>query len=419
MAKLWIVGGGPGQESMATGEVRAVIGAAERVLSTTKLDWEILKGKKEQEKKIQVCTLPALMEALLDNGPSSTAVLVSGDCGFFSVSDRLVQKFADRYEIELVNGISSIQYFSAKIAVAYDDAEMISMHGRDGRIVPKVSYHKKVFALTGGDYKAHDVCRLLSESGLGHVAVWVGEKLSRPDETIIKGTAEELRHNVFDNLSVMCIRNETAQNPHEPLCDEDFIRGGAPMTKEEVRAVSLQKLRIQPRDTVYDIGAGTGSVSVESARRAFAGYVYAIEVKEEACLLMQQNRAKHGAYNMTVIKGKAPDAFEGLAAPDKAFIGGSMGNMDVIVRSLIQKNPDIRIVANAVTLQSIGQILESFSRHGLHTDTICINAAKSKKLGGYDMMTAQNPIYIVTGYRQEDSQSNDKDAQKSSAGGME
>jgi precorrin-6Y C5,15-methyltransferase (decarboxylating) len=137
---------------------------------------------------------------------------------------------------------------------------------------------------------------------------------------------------------------------------------------------------------------------VELARTAFEGFVYAIEAKCDACALVKENAAKHGAFNIEIINGEAPAALDGLPAPDKAFIGGSSGNLDAILEKLTSLNPDIKIVVNAITLQTINQVMECFEKHGItDTDIACVNIATSKKVGAYDMMMAQNPVYIITG----------------------
>ena len=389
MEKLYVVGSGPGDEKLLTEKAKDTIKNAARILNTRSR------------------ALPELMVELKNKTDGTTVLLVSGDCGFYSVSKNILRDFSGQYEIELVNGISSIQYFSAKTAIPYDDAVICSMHGKNNvlGIVAKAAYNKKVFALTGGAFKAHDICGILYKSGLSDIKVTVGEKLSYPDERIVEGTADELKEKIFDDLSVMYIENKTFANPHLPLCDEDFIRGDIPMTKAEVRWLSIQKLGILPHETVYDIGAGTGSVAVEMARKAFEGFVYAVEMKEEACSLIEQNKIRHGAYNLEVICAKAPGGMDSLPKPDKAFIGGSSGNMQAILGALTAKNPSVKIVANAITLQSIGQIIEGYEKCGLAaTDIVCVNIAKSKKIGGYDMMTAQNPVYIVTGQGRGDEQ---------------
>lgn len=388
MDKLYIVGVGVGDETLLTEKAVGVITGVDRVLST---------GGRQCPAKAKSCTLAELDKALENKTGGSTAVLVGGDCGFFSVSRGIIEKFSGLYDIELVNGISSVQYFSARIAVPYDDALICSMHGRNERLVPKVAYNRKVFVLTGGEYKAHNICEMLFRAGLSALRVRVGERLSYPDERIIEGTAGELKDLTFDGLSVMYIENESFVSPHSPLRDVDFIRGGAPMTKEEVRWLSLQKLGIQPADVVYDIGAGTGAVSVEMARKAFDGLAYAVEMNADACDLITQNKLKHGAYNLDIVHAKAPEGLDALPKPDKAFIGGSSGEISGILSMLIKKNPAVKVVSTAVSLQGLSRILEGYEKVGADTDVICVNIAKAKRVKGYDIMTAQNPVYIVTG----------------------
>ena len=381
MKKLYIIGLGVGKNELLTFRAKQIIDSSDRILNSRDIK------------------IKELFERLKTTESETTVVLVSGDCGFYSVSKSIISDFSEIYNIEIINGISSIQYFSSKLLVSYDDAKIISLHGRDNLIVPFVAYNKKLFALTGGAIKAHDVCKILCRLGLSSIKIWVGEKLSFPDERIMSGTALSLSNEVFGNLSVMYIENDFASNPHISIKDEEFIRGNSPMTKEEVRYLSLQKLAIEKTDIVYDIGAGTGSVAVEMARKAFEGVVYAIEKKEEACSLIEKNRSKHGAYNLEIINATAPEGFNELPVPNKAFIGGSSGNIDKILNYLVASNPNIKIVANVIALQSLNEVLECFVKYGLiNVETICVNISRSKKLGKYDMMIAQNPIYIITAY---------------------
>jgi len=334
----------------------------------------------------------------LKEDTGETAVLVSGDSGFFSVTQTLVKDFSGLYEIEVLPGIGSIPYFSAKLKIPYDDAELISLHGRSEKIVPKVVYNKKVFALTGGANNVSEICRTLCRCGLGNAIVYIGERLSCSDERIVQGKAADFENEDFDSLSVMCIENNEAVNPHTPLHDKDFIRRNVPMTKEEVRWIAIQKLGICPSDVIFDIGAGTGSVSMEMARRAYDGLVYAIETNEDACTLVRENMDKHGTFNIEIVRGKAPDSLEGLPTPDCAFIGGSSGSMGAILVKLLSLNPSVRVAATAVTLQSLHQITDGFKRHRISgMEIICVNIAKSKTVGSYDMMMAQNPVYIISG----------------------
>ena len=179
------------------------------------------------------------------------------------------------------------------------------------------------------------------------------------------------------------------------LPDEAFDRGEAPMTKSEVRAVSLSKLALTPEAVVYDVGAGSGSVAVECARMLPGGQVYAIEKKPEAAALTQRNAQKFGLNNLRVVEGAAPEALTALPAPTHAFIGGSSGSMREIIEVLLDKNPRVRLVVNAVTLETLSELTEIAKAFAL-SDIVEISAAKPRKLGRYQLMTGQNPVYIFT-----------------------
>jgi precorrin-6Y C5,15-methyltransferase (decarboxylating) len=178
--------------------------------------------------------------------------------------------------------------------------------------------------------------------------------------------------------------------------DELFIRGNIPMTKSEVRAVSISKLELEPDSILYDVGAGTGSVSVEAALAAKQGHVYAFEQKPEGCDLIAQNAEKFGVHNLTIVSGKAPETFHGLPAPDRVFIGGTGGNMTEILDELLQNNAGLRIVLNLIALESLNQALTYIKEKNLSSEIVALQVSKAEKIGPYHMMQGQNPIYIIT-----------------------
>ena len=168
------------------------------------------------------------------------------------------------------------------------------------------------------------------------------------------------------------------------------------MTKSEVRALSVAKLKICDDSVIYDVGAGTGSVSIEMALCAVNGMVYAIEKEEAAADLIEVNKVKFKTPNLQVIRGLAPEAMADLPKPTHAFIGGSSGNLKDIIACLLDKNPDIRIVINSVTIETLEETTQVIKEFNLVEEEItCINVSKARKLGKYHLMTAQNPVYIA------------------------
>ena len=187
--------------------------------------------------------------------------------------------------------------------------------------------------------------------------------------------------------------------------DEWFIRGEIPMTKSEVRAVSVSKLELCRDNIVYDIGAGTGSVSVEAALKVPEGPVYAFEQKDEGCALIRANAEQAGVKNLTVVPGKAPESLYGYPAPDRVFLGGSSGNMEEILDLVTELNPAVQLVINVIALESLSQAMEWFRKKGWEPEVVCMQVSRAAKRGPYHMMQAQNPIYVLTAQGQQTHQS--------------
>ena len=183
--------------------------------------------------------------------------------------------------------------------------------------------------------------------------------------------------------------------------DDAFLRSQVPMTKQEVRAAALGKLAVRPTDTVWDVGAGTGSVSVELALAARLGRTYAVECQEEACDLIRANRQRLGAWNLTLIPGKAPEALVDLPAPDAVFIGGTKGNMESVLDAVLGKNPNARICIAAIALETLSAAVTALTARGLTAEVTQIGVSRTKTAGKLHLLMANNPVFLITGHRAE------------------
>ena len=181
--------------------------------------------------------------------------------------------------------------------------------------------------------------------------------------------------------------------------DNAFLRGDVPMTKQEVRAAALAKLGVKPADTVWDVGAGTGSVSVELALAAPRGHVYAVECAPDACDLIRKNREKFRAYNLTLIEGRAPEALAALPAPDAVFIGGTKGSMAAVVDTVLAKNPDARICISAIALETMSAAVAALTARGLAAEVAQIAVSRTRPAGQLHLLMANNPVFLITGER--------------------
>lgn len=325
------------------------------------------------------------------------ACLMSGDTGFYSGAKQILARLdRSRFDVRVECGISSIVYLASKLGETWQDAYLTSAHGRESNLVGLARTHAKVFTLLSGQDTVHKLCSMMKEYEMD-VTIAVGQNFGYPDEKVVKGTPEELLAMEFGDLCVAMIFNATPDrcNPIG-IPDEEFVRGDAPMTKSEVRALSVAKLKLTDDSVVYDIGAGTGSVSIEMALTAVNGTVYAVEREDVAADLIEVNKRKFRTPNVEVVRGLAPEAMVDLPLPTHAFIGGSAGNLKEIVQCLLSKNPDIRIVINSVTIETMAETSEVIRELNLvEEEIVCVNVSRSRKLGKYHLMTAQNPVYIA------------------------
>ncbi len=397
MLRVNIVGIGPGNPKLLTGAAREVIEQSTILIGDKRMLANFASGKRTYDtiKTAEICKICSEADADKD----IVSVLVSGDVGFFSLAKTISGKLPD-CECVRYCGISSLVYFAQLLEMSWDDAKIVSMHGRRQNFIEAVAHNQKVFALTGGENSPQALCAKLCAHGLGGVTVYVGENLSYGDEKVTCLTAEEGAEKTFGSLSVMMIINEDAKalahNVHG-LSDDLFIRSKVPMTKQEIRAVSVSKLMPQETDVIYDIGAGTGSCSIELALQAKRGMVYAFERNPEALELIGKNKELFGVENLTVVAGEASENLEAMPVPDCVFIGGSGGNLCKMLDCIYSKNASCRVVVNAITVETLIEVVEYYKqREDYALDIVNVFAARAKKLGAYNLMMSQNPVYIMT-----------------------
>lgn len=401
--KVYLIGMGPGKEELLTEEAKRcleesdVLIGAERLLSIWKkaADKPLFNSYKKEE----------IISFLGKHPEYRTAALVySGDIGFYSGA-RDMAGLLPEYDIRPVTGISSPIYLLNRLGLAWQEIPFASCHGQSTRLIPTLLCRGRVCALIGRGEEVSSLCNRLLDFGMEDVKLAVGQRLSYPEEKIVTGTPRTLASQTFDGLSVLYL--ELIKEPEAAaywrkavpgIPDEAFLRDKVPMTKYGIRVLSLGKLKLKEDSVVYDVGAGTGSVSIEAAVRCKKGMVYAIEQKPEAVELIQKNRKRFCAENLEVIEGTAPECLEALPAPTHAFIGGSGGRLEEIIEAVRRKNPKVRFVINAVTLETLGQLSqlsERFPEYG-KMDVLQAGLSVSRPLGRYHIMSGENPVFIVT-----------------------
>ena len=393
--QITILGVGTGNEGSMTLAAEQACLEAELIIGAKRVTEALTRFRKETANAI----LPKdILNIIETSSARRIVVAMSGDTGFYSGTKNLLPLIAE-YHPTVLPGISSIAGFCSRIGSSWDDAVLASTHGRECNYVLKVRRDPKVILLSGGEGGVQKILRTLTEFGLGQVRVTVGENISYENEKINTGTAESLQSQSFDSLALLLIENPEAARAviTHGRPDEDFLRTEVPMTKQEVRAVTLSKLRLTRTGVCWDVGAGTGSVSLEMAECCESGRVYAIERKEEACQLIEENKRHLGISNVEVVFGKAPDCLEDLPAPSHVFVGGSSGNLREILECALQKNPSVRIVLNTVTAETFAEAVTCMKTLPVkNPEIVQINVARGRKVGGYQMMTAQNPVSVIS-----------------------
>lgn len=430
--QITLAGIGMGTEALLTKEVRNRIAEADYVFGAKRMVDSIKKLCKQNVKTYN-CYLSKDIIPMIENIQENSAkivILFSGDTGFYSGCEKLYNELCKLEKVEVLPGISSLSMLSARTGISWQDAKILSTHGVEpalwkSRLMDAAKHEKKTFFLTSGVADVQEIGNLLinefAEEEWKNLKIYLGYQLSYPQEWVRCLTVEELckligkdrKNNLQDDLQNslqdglqdkwkeglyvgMLINEQPKGRRLTPgYSDGAFIRGQVPMTKEEVRAVSICKLHLTEDAVVYDIGSGTGSVSVEIAALSLSIQVYAMEVNEEAVSLLEENRKKFGLHNVKSIYTKAPDGIEELPVASHAFIGGSRGNLREILWTLYRKNNRMRIVVNAVSMETICQMQELLKELPIEQEEILqLSVTKTKQLGSYHMLQAANPVYI-------------------------
>lgn len=404
--ELYLIGMGPGDAALLTKEAENCLKKCDVIIGAKRIVeiWQNHQNKPYFESYRKEEILPYLQE---HPEYRSIALVYSGDIGFYSgakgmrayLAEYVLKEWGDLFEIYPVSGISSPIYFLNKLGLAWEDVPFVSLHGRQMNLIYLIKHHMKICSLLGEKDAIAEISQTLLNYGMKQIRITVGERLSYSDERIVTGYPKDFLQKKFDALAVVLFENPDfqVQRACPGMEDSAFIRGKVPMTKQEIRVLSLSKLKLLTDSVLYDIGAGTGSVAVEAALQCEMGRVYAIEKNPEGIALIEENKIRFGTENLVIVEGEAPEALEDLPIPTHVFIGGSSGKMINIIQKVREKNRDVRFVITAITLETLGsleQIKEQFPEYA-DMEVVQINAARSRELGRYHLMSAENPVFII------------------------
>lgn len=395
--KITLIGVGPGTGKCLTAEAREAIESADVLIGAERMLKVAEDVGVERHEEYRAEKIHEFIQ--MNSRYRRVAILLSGDTGFYSGAASLKEELKE-YDVTVLPGISSVSCMAARIGVGLEGVPLLSIHGRSCNYLDYLREYGRIFLLVSSGKEIRFVLTRLCKYGWKQARVYVGSRLSYPKERIVQGLAERLAkaETEWDGLSVIYIELPRHRRP-EPsdAKDEEFIRGKVPMTKSEVRSVILSRMAPAKDAVIYDVGAGTGSVSIQLAKKAIDGTVYAVEKNPEGLSLIHKNKVHFHVSNIRPVHGEAPEALRDLPAPDLAFVGGSGGSLRPILETIWEKNPAARVVVSAITINTVAECMacmQAFSDHP--AQILQVQVSKGKKAGHYQMMEGQNPVYIVT-----------------------
>lgn len=406
MKNITIVGIGMGSEGGLTIDALDAIRSAElviggsRIIKSISQIGDLLEGKEciENWRPDEIC------DVIKDKDVENIAVLMSGDSGFNSGTAHLVAEIKERglwkeVSIEVLPGIGAISNLASIAHVGWEESALISLHGRRQNLYHALATYDKVFVLSGE--KTGIVMEALAGSRFSDSEVYIAQMMGSDSEKIIHlKRAFDYKPRKFDSMTTMLILPKSADRPRIiGIEDEGFVRGEVPMTKSEIRAISISRMAIGKNDIVYDIGCGTGSVSIEASMMACFGKVYAIDKNPDAIELTKKNAAKYLCCNIETVEGEAPEVCyeKELEVPDVVFVGGSSGHLKEIISSVYGNNPKVRIVINAISIETAKEatsILRKFGFEGIEVSQIF--TARGQQYGEKHLMIGANPVYVIS-----------------------
>ncbi|RIV28161.1 precorrin-6y C5,15-methyltransferase (decarboxylating) subunit CbiE [Alicyclobacillaceae bacterium I2511] len=339
---------------------------------------------------------------------TQVVVLASGDPLFYGIGSYLIQSFGAT-AVTICPHLSSVQLAFARAGVAWQDARLLSLHGRSlAGLAQKINGASKVALLTDAVHTPATIASYLLAYGMEEYVAFVAENLAGPEERTGWYTLTELATAEFSPLNVVLLR-QTTPPPRYPLgiLDAEFAQRKPDrglITKREVRVLSLAELQLNPGDVLWDIGACTGSISIEAILQTPGLQVFAIEKNAEDLIHLRENQVKFRT-DFVAVQGRAPQGLDAFPDPDAVFIGGSGGELvELLEHCASRLRPKGRIVVNAATIETLSEAYATMKRLSLVVSLQWVQTARSKPILNLTRFEGMNPVTLITGRADEISQ---------------
>lgn len=350
--------------------------------------------------------IPELMDFIVQHFKTcQVVVLASGDPLLYGIGSRIIETLGSDH-VEIFPNVSSVSAAFARIKEPWHDAKVISLHGKkaENSLLKAVAESPLVAVLTDPVQNPAWIGELLRLHQRQDVHICVLEQLGTPVEKISWHSPKEIVGKTFSEPNIVVLKRNFVHAAssclHLGMPDDAYEHENGLITKAEIRAVSLAKLKLLPHHVLWDLGAGSGSIGIEASLLAPMGKIVAIEKHPERIRNIEQNRFHHSVGNMEIRQATLPDGLDGLPAPDRIFIGGGGRNLETIIRSAAGfLRPDGIIVLNAVLIDNLTAALSVLKELGFTTETVQIQVSRCKEMPWSRRFEAQNPVWIITGTR--------------------
>jgi precorrin-6Y C5,15-methyltransferase (decarboxylating) len=406
-SKIDIVGiGDDGMEGLTT-PAKQLVERAE-LLVGTKQSLEAVTASTAE--KIEIGgDLDAVVRKVDAAGKKRIVVLAAGDPLFYGTARYLCDRLG-KERFNVTPHVSSMQLAFARVKESWDDAYLTSLATQPLElVVEKTRTAAKVGLFTTEAAPPRAVAQALLDRKIDYFTAYVCENLGSPDERVTHEELAEIAKLDFSPLNVLILLRKPNVPDRPPAMmgkrlfgnpDEEFLQSKPKrglLTPAEVRAIALSIMDIGPTSTVWDVGAGSGSVAIEAGQIASGGRVYAIEMDPEDYALIASNAERFGVRNLTPILGKAPEAWAGLAPPDAVFVGGTGRQVRRIVElAFEQLRPGGRLVANVGSVENIAAVREILSAKGGDADVLMINLARGNDQLERLHFESMHPTFLVS-----------------------
>ena len=415
--EIYLIGMGPGSASLLTEEAREcllsldAVAGAERTMAL----YREIGGSADEDccfVSFRTAELVHFLSTLPDNC-RKVGFLFTGALSVYSGATALASALEEigiaRERLHYVSGLSSLDYFLDRLGERRESAAVLSLHGREGSVLPLLAKEEKLLCLLGGSGQLKKISRELLDFGFSETEMVLGSRLGYPEEQICRGKPADFLDIEENPLSLLYLcyhpgteALQTADFWRFGLEDTRFFREtGVPMTKQSARGFTLSQLPLKEDAVVYDIGAGSGSISVELSLHVPRGKVLAFESEVAALRVLAENRQRFLCGNLRIVPGSAPDTLPSADSPDGrpdlVFIGGSRGRLSSIIKAVLERSPGCIIAIHAVTMETEQEILQMEPQlagsHRLDVKTFSVSVLRP--LGRYHMRSAQNPITLA------------------------